>query len=95
LPEDGAAIRPNASLTDLKPGVPFERRVMMQTHFAISGNPSKPESIVAVNPAAHKVASHHGMLKPSNSCRLVMEPVLMILAKVLKGQPINLCKTIP
>lgn len=62
LPEDGAAMRPIASLTDLKPGVPFEGKIDGKP-FAISGNPSKPESIVAVNPTC----THKGCITPWNA----------------------------
>lgn len=61
LPEDGA-MRPIASLTDLKPGVPFEGKIDGKP-FAISGNPSKPESIVAVNPSC----THKGCITPWNA----------------------------
>ena len=62
LPEDGAALRPIASLTDLKPGAPFEGKIDGKP-FAISGNPSKPESIVAVNPSC----THKGCITPWNA----------------------------
>ncbi len=62
LPENGTALRPIASLTDLKPGVPFEGKIDGKP-FAISGNPSKPESIVAVNPSC----THKGCITPWNA----------------------------
>jgi len=62
LPEDSAALRPIASLTDLKPSVPFEGKIDGKP-FAISGNPSKPESIVAVNPSC----THKGCITPWNA----------------------------
>lgn len=62
LPEDSAALRPIASLTDLKPGIPFEGKIDGKP-FAISGNPSKPESIVAVNPSC----THKGCITPWNA----------------------------
>jgi cytochrome b6-f complex iron-sulfur subunit len=67
LPVPGAAteagdLRPIASLTDLKPGIPFEGKIDGKP-FAISGDPSKPESIVAVNPTC----THKGCITPWNA----------------------------
>jgi cytochrome b6-f complex iron-sulfur subunit len=63
LPSPGAAtggtLRPIASLTDLKPGVPFEGKIDGKP-FAISGDPGKPETIVAVNPTC----THNGCITP-------------------------------
>ncbi len=67
LPVPGAtaeegALRPIASLTDLKPGIPFEGKIDGKP-FAISGDPKKPESIVAVNPTC----THNGCVVPWNA----------------------------
>lgn len=62
LPGESAALRPIASLTDLKPGVPFEGKIDGKP-FAISGKPSQPESIVAVNPTC----THKGCVTPWNA----------------------------
>lgn len=66
LPSPGAAVeegvlRPIASLTDLKPGIPFEGKIDGKP-FAISGNPAQPASIVAVNPTC----THKGCVMPWN-----------------------------
>ncbi len=58
---DGA-LRPIASLTDLKPGIPFEGKLDGKP-FAISGDPTKPQSIVAVNPTC----THNGCITPWNA----------------------------
>jgi cytochrome b6-f complex iron-sulfur subunit len=59
---EGATLRPIASLTDLKSGIPFEGKLDGKP-FAISGDPSKPESIVAVNPTC----THKGCITPWNA----------------------------